>query len=56
MDLNSGQFVVIGGGYVEKGPTAPKYRAMLPKQPKEEGLSSIGVIKMTYCLLPMGRE
>jgi len=58
MDSNSRQFFVIGGGYVEQGPTAPKYRAILPKQPvvprilEQQPLTTANFKLLTYNLQP----
>ena len=58
MDSNSRQYIVIGGRYVEQGPTAPKYRAILPKQPgvprilKQQPLTTANFKLLTYNLQP----
>ena len=58
MDSNSRQYIVIGGGYVGQGPTAPKYRAILPKQPvvprilEQQPLTTANFKLLTYNLQP----
>ena len=58
MDSNSRQYIVIGGGYVKQSPIAPKYRAILPKQPgvprilEQQPLTTANFKLLTYNLQP----